>query len=130
MPADPNLEPEVAENVFSYSTQTEGSILTPAEEDDIPSENVAATLGYFHDHFLVPVEYLNQIYHDKFDLENIFRLSRLQHFGTIQNGDDDPALARGWLWAFNIYGAILCSFFKLRTELGSPRGNSPIRLPH
>ncbi|KAN0079217.1 hypothetical protein V8E54_004431 [Elaphomyces granulatus] len=67
MLTDPNLEPEVAQNGFSCNTQTEGSILTPAEEDDIPSENVVATLEYFHDHFMVPVEYLNQIYHDRFD---------------------------------------------------------------
>ncbi|KAN0086591.1 hypothetical protein V8E54_000279 [Elaphomyces granulatus] len=66
----------------------------------------------------IPDKYLKQIYHDKFDPKNIIRLSPpLKTYETtnkITALKEYGSTTAHWSRAFNVYGAILCSFFALQ----------------
>jgi hypothetical protein len=130
---------EAEERVLKARTQLATRPTEAADEEDFFNEEIpgemSASLDTIRSYFgAVPDKYLKQIYHDKFDPKNIVRLS--PPLGTIQDRDDEAKFdittttirirkpsatlkeygssTVHWSRAFNVYGAILSSFFALK----------------
>ena len=124
---------EAEERVLKARTQLAARATEAADEEDFFNEEIpgemSASLDTIRSCFgAIPDKYLRQIYHDKFDPKNIVRLS--PPLGTVQDRDDEAKFdittttirtlkeygssTVHWSRAFNVYGAILSSFFALK----------------
>jgi hypothetical protein len=95
----------------------EATLAAKAAEEDEMSASLDSIRSLFGS-ISIPDKYLKQIYHDKFDPKNIIRLSPpLKTYETtnkITALKEYGSTTAHWSRAFNVYGAILCSFFALQ----------------